>query len=272
MFAFNATDPKISASCVIPAFNAAETIGRALDSVLRTPGIGEVIVIDDGSTDDTALRVEVLAQDAIIPVRLIRQKNAGVSAARNTGMAAASEGLDWITFLDADDEMLPKAITSKYDFLAGCPDPDGVDAVHGSFVRGDSGDVGHFAETMARVDPDGIGRAGGLPGGVVSYIFRREALLASGGFRAELTMFEDFELILRLIASDARVIGCSVPGFRRHYIPNSLTRGTAPGKRLRIERQFLDIAAQDRLMSRKEIMRRLLRNRVRQLYHIVTGH
>ena len=101
---------------------------------------------------DTALRVEALAQDAVIPVRLIQQKNGGASAARNTGIDAASEGLDWIIFLDADDEMLPEAITSKQDFLAGSADPDVVDAVYGSYMRSDSGNVEHFAETMNLVD------------------------------------------------------------------------------------------------------------------------
>ncbi|MDC1348415.1 glycosyltransferase family 2 protein [Amylibacter sp.] len=261
----------IYASCVIPCYNAAETIHRALDSVLRTPGIGEVIVIDDGSSDDTALRVEALAQDATIPMRLIKQKNGGASAARNTGIAAASEGLDWITFLDADDEMLPEAITSKQDLLSGCADPNDVDAVYGSYMRSDSGNVEHFAETMNLVDPDSICLTGGFPGHVASYIFRRETLLASGGFRTELIMFEDIELILRLIADGARVIGCNIPGFNRHYIPNSLTRGCAGGKRLRIERQFLDIATKDQLMSRPEIFRRHLLNRTKQLFYFLTG-
>ena len=267
------TGPMTGTSCVIPAWNASATIARALASVLATPGIAEVIVVDDGSTDDTAALVEGVAATAPIPLRLIRQDNAGAAAARNTGMQAVT--LDWVTFLDADDEMLPEAIGGKAAHLATCPDPDGIDAVHGSFVRGDTGATGQFATTRDRVDPDGIGRAGnaagGFPGGVVSYVFRTRALQATGGFRAELTMFEDFELILRFIAGGARVVGCTVPGFHRHYTEGSLSRGTALAKRLRIERQFLAIASRDRLMSRPEIARRLLRNRARQLFHAMTG-
>jgi len=262
----------VSASCVIPAYNAAETIGRALESVFRTPGIKEVIVVDDGSSDDTAARVEALARNAPLPVRLIRQKNAGASTARNVGMAAVSESSYWITFLDADDEMLTEAITSKSAHLASCPDPESVDAVHGSFLRGGGERANQeFAETRDRVDPDGIGRVGGFPGGVPSYIFRREPLLITGGFRAELNMFEDFELVLRFIAKGARVVGCNVPGFHRNYTVGSLSRGAALPKRLRIERQFLSIAARDGLMSQSEITRRRLRNRARQLFHAVMG-
>ena len=257
-----------SASCVIPAYNATDTIGRALASVLATPGIDEVIVVDDGSGDDTAGQVEALANAAPLPVRLLRQENAGAAAARNAGTQAAT--LDWITFLDADDEMLPGAITGKAAHLATCPGLEGIDAVHGSFVRGDTGATGQFAVTRDHVNPDGIGRTGGLPGGVVSYVFRREALQATDGFRSELTMFEDFELILRFIAQGARVVGCNVPGFYRHYTPNSLSRGTALPQRLRIERQFLAIATRDHLMSGPEIARRRLHNRARQLFHTVT--
>lgn len=264
-----AKDPGISVSCVIPAYNASATIARALHSVLATPGIGEVIVVDDGSTDDTAARIKEIAVIAATPIQLIRQENAGAAAARNTGMQAVS--LDWVTFLDADDEMLPEAITGKAAHLATCPEPGTVDAVHGSFIRSDTGATGHFAVTTTWVDPDGIGRAGGFPGGVVSYIVRSKPLRATGGFRAELKMFEDFELILRFISEGARVVGCNVPGFHRYYTSNSLSRGTAIGKRLRIERQFLTIAARDRLMSRNEIARRLLRNRARQVYYAVTG-
>lgn len=257
----------ISASCVIPAWNAAETIDRALGSVLTTPGIGEVIVVDDGSLDDTSERVEAIARTSRIPLQLIRQKNEGASSARNTGMRAVS--LDWLTFLDADDEMLPGSIIDKAMHLATCRNPDTVDAVHGSFVRGDTGATVQFAESKTQVCPDGIGRPTGFPGGVVSYIFRRAPLLATGGFRQELQMFEDFELVLRFISLGSRVVGCGAPGFHRHYTQNSLSRGSAVQKRLKIERQFLGIAARDNLMSKNEIARRLLRNRSQQLYHIV---
>jgi len=146
---------------------------------------------------------------------------------------------------------------------------DVVDAVYGSFMRSDSGNVEHFAETMNLVNPDSICLTGGFPGGVHSYIFRRETLLASGGFRTEQIMFEDIELILRLITDGAWVIGSNIPGFHHHYIPTSLTRGCARGKRLRIERKFLDIATKDQLMSRLEIFRRHLLNRTKYLFYVL---
>jgi glycosyltransferase involved in cell wall biosynthesis len=104
-------------SVVIPTWNRAELLSRALDSVLaQTRSPEEIIVVDDGSTDDTASRVRTGYPE----VRLIEQPNAGVSAARNAGIRAASG--TWIAFLDSDDRWLPEKLALQLEALRANPE------------------------------------------------------------------------------------------------------------------------------------------------------
>ncbi len=104
-------------SVVMPAFNAAATIGAAVESVLgQTYGELELVVVDDGSTDGGAAIVEAHAG----PIRLVRQPNRGVASARNAGIAHASGEL--ITFCDADDVWFAEhlaALVELYDRAGG---------------------------------------------------------------------------------------------------------------------------------------------------------
>ena len=93
-------------SLVIAAYNAGEFIGRALASVAQqTRPADEVIVIDDGSQDDTAERVEEFKRHSSLNVVLQRQANKGLAATRNVG-ARSARG-DLVAFLDADDIIYP---------------------------------------------------------------------------------------------------------------------------------------------------------------------
>ena len=85
-------------SAIIPAFNAAETIGAAIESVLdQSYPVDEVVVVDDGSTDDTG----IVAARYGTSIRVVHTVNQGPALARNAGMKR-SRG-DWFAFLDADD-------------------------------------------------------------------------------------------------------------------------------------------------------------------------
>ena len=93
-------------SVVIPLYNKEASIKQSLMSVLsQSYQDFEVVIVDDGSTDNSVAKVEEI-QDSRI--RLIRQENGGPSKARNTGVKNAKG--EWILFLDADDEMLPEAL------------------------------------------------------------------------------------------------------------------------------------------------------------------
>jgi glycosyltransferase involved in cell wall biosynthesis len=130
-------------SVVIPLYNKERYIDRALRSILtQNVQTFEIIVIDDGSTDSGPAIVESYGDERI---RLIRQGNAGVSAARNRGIAEARH--DWIAFLDADDEWKPHFLET----IAG--------------LRDRFPDAGAYGAAFAVVMPNGESTAGGSPRG-----------------------------------------------------------------------------------------------------------
>ena len=104
-------------SVIIPTYNRADIIRASIDSVLtQTYGNVEVVVVDDGSRDDTRRVVESYGE----PVRYVYQANAGVSAARNTGFAHARG--EFIALLDSDDQFLPWKLDAQVRVLGANPD------------------------------------------------------------------------------------------------------------------------------------------------------
>lgn len=100
----------VTVSVIIPAYNAARFVPQAIRSALNQRGVPlEVIVIDDGSTDNTSQVLEEFGDS----IRVLRQANAGNIEARNQG-ARLARG-DWLAFLDADDDWLPDKLARQLD-------------------------------------------------------------------------------------------------------------------------------------------------------------
>jgi glycosyltransferase involved in cell wall biosynthesis len=181
-------------SVVIPAYNAARYVGQAVESVLaQTFDDLEVVVVDDGSTDDTA---EVLAALGD-PVRCIRQSNSGVSVARNTGVAE-SAGL-YVAFLDADDTWLPEKLAKQLAGLAA------VQRARMSYTAGLVTDQ-QLNPIEVRRPGAGISREsllveGNLVGvGSSTVLCERELFRRAGGFDPSLSQCADWDMWIRLAA------------------------------------------------------------------------
>lgn len=115
-----------SVSVIIPCYNAASFIGQTLDSVFGQEGVEpEVIVVDDGSTDDSA----AVIRSKYPRVTLIETPNQGPSAARNLGTSAASA--DLIQYLDADDLLAPGKLAAQATLLEST----GADVAYGDWIR-----------------------------------------------------------------------------------------------------------------------------------------
>ncbi len=176
---------------VITTFNHAHFLAEALASAeTQTHRPAAVIVVDDGSTDDPA---RVVAQ--FPGVQLIRQANQGLSAARNAGLRAAEA--DYVLFLDADDRLLPGAISAGLACFADFPE---CVFVYGAHRRIDGAGVPLGG---TRYEPAGTNGYLGLLGGNRiamhgTVLYRRDALLAAGGFDPGLRRCEDYDVYLRL--------------------------------------------------------------------------
>ena len=110
-------------SIVVPAYNYGHTLLRCLDSVLRQWQDGiEIIVVDDGSTDDTATVIGSLTIPEDRRFQYVRQENRGAAAARNHGLTL-SQG-EYVMLLDADDALLPGAVSAICSFLHSRSDAD----------------------------------------------------------------------------------------------------------------------------------------------------
>jgi len=113
----NKNKKKPLVTVIIPTYNRDWILKEAIESVLSQDFDDfELIVVDDGSTDNTESIIDEYAGDIIV----LRQDNHGVSAARNAGIACASGPL--IAFLDSDDVWLPQKLTSQVDFFKSNPD------------------------------------------------------------------------------------------------------------------------------------------------------
>ena len=137
---------QVKVSVVIPTYNGAAEVRRAIDSALAQSGCEvEVIPVNDGSTDDTASVLNSYGSR----IRAVHQKNSGPAATRNAGIAAATG--DWVAFLDHDDYWQPGKLAAQ---LAAA-DRTGADVIYTNAQN--FGDVNRVAELRSNPDemPEG---------------------------------------------------------------------------------------------------------------------
>ena len=181
-----------SVSIIITTFNHARFLADAIRSALaQTVPPLEVIVVDDGSTDDPAAVV------AGFPgVRMIRQHNQGLAAARNAGWRAAAG--DHVVFLDADDRLLPNALALNLQQLSRSPD---CALVFGGYrwIDVEGRPVGD-PEVPLAVGDNAYERflEGNCVGMHATVMYRRDVIDEVGGFEERLRACEDYDLYLRV--------------------------------------------------------------------------
>jgi glycosyltransferase involved in cell wall biosynthesis len=199
-------------SIVMPAYNSAASIGSAIESVLQqTRADFELIIIDDGSTDETASRVQPYLRDARIG--LFSQWNLGPATARNRGIASARG--EYVSFLDSDDLWLPPYLATMAETL----DADATAAVAytDAWVLDDASRRIRRVTAMSPWHPPAVPEE---PQDFLraliergNYVFagttiHRWMLEKVGAFRSDIDGVEDYELWLRIAAHGYRFVRC----------------------------------------------------------------
>jgi glycosyltransferase involved in cell wall biosynthesis len=196
----------MSIAVVIPAYNAAEFISDMLESVLRqTLPADEVLVIDDGSTDDTA----EIAESFGPPVRVFRRPNSRQGASRNFGVQQSE--CEWIAFMDADDLWKENKLERQMQELSSHPDADICYTGRVNFTQ--EGETIRFGQVVPAPPIEKFREE--LFRGVVflpsSAVVRRSTFLALGGFALHFTITEDWDMWLRLYHAGKKFASCQEP-------------------------------------------------------------
>src|SRR6476469_10430183 len=206
-------------SVVTPAYTVGPWIGQAMDSVLsQTEGRLEYVVVDDGSTDDTAAIVaERATRDPRL--RLIRTENGGSGRARNVGLTATTA--PFVAFLDGDDRWHPDFLRTALATFDAAPPHVGVTFSHTRVMLESGRLVGLRWQPAGLCDLDRLLVDHNPPHNGSSLVLRRSCFAEVGTFDAGLRSGVDFDMWLRIAAKSATP---AFQGLRRGHVDMRLMR------------------------------------------------
>ncbi|MDD5304238.1 MAG: glycosyltransferase family A protein [Elusimicrobia bacterium] len=226
-------------SVVVPVFNAGPYLKWAVDSLLAQGLAGlEIVVVDDGSTDGGIAAVERL------PVRVVRQKNKGEAAARNAGVRASTA--PFVTFLDADDIMVPGGLSARLDFLIAHPGESSAGGLPSRLIDERGMAAGEVFGRMSakysfpfRLSGSFYREGGFFPVSCSLYLYRREVFERVGLYDEALTAAPDCDFHFRLLKA-ASIPILPVPVFDRRIHGANLSLAGAGTRALSFRPEIID--------------------------------
>lgn len=202
-------------SVIIPVFNNQDSLERAVYSVIYEPLVSEVIIVDDGSTDNSLKIVKDLASKHEIVKLIVHplNQNKGATASRNLGLVNAKSV--WIQFLDADDELMDGKIREQ------------VASANSeiSFIVGNAIDCfedGHRHVRKFFRDP-WAGLISGKLGITSANLWNKKFLDKVGGWQESLTSSQEYDLMFRLLKENEKVGFCDMALTKIHRRKNSIS-------------------------------------------------
>jgi glycosyltransferase involved in cell wall biosynthesis len=223
----------IDVSIVIPNYNGARFLREAIDSALSQQGVRtEVIVVDDGSTDDSRAILESYGDQICV----IFQANRGAATARNTGLAAAKAA--YLKFLDSDDMLLPGALSQQYRFHQAASSTWGDRWINfGNCIRVDEkstlSDQLYYQDLAVNTEFGLLDLVSRSP--ITSKPLHQTHLLREvGGFTESLACNDEYDLHLRLYLAGTRFIfdGINAYAYRYHSGSGRLSQSRLKGAAL----------------------------------------
>ncbi len=190
---------------IMPCRNVTQYVDASVRSALMQEGVDlQLIAVDDGSTDGTIERLRALESAHPGAMHVITSGQSGACAARNAGLRHTDAPL--VRFLDADDALLPGALQRQGALMQRT----GADVVAGAYVKRYPDGRPEEVETPWTGDAwEGLVRT--RLGTTSANLFRREAVLAAGGWDESLRSSQDYELLFRMLKRGARVVVDETP-------------------------------------------------------------
>jgi len=211
-FFWKTDKPPLSLTIAIPCYNSSAFIAKAIESALsQTYENFEILILDDGSTDDS---IQVITSFEDSRIRILRQENSGIPKSRNRLLEEAQG--DYILWLDSDDALTPDVVVRHMAFAAAWPE---VAMFYAGLIRFDS-ESGQVIEELPYKNYFGdplllsrlfIANQLPMPGSMV----KRSVMLALGGFDESLSAAEDYDLWARIVGKNLSVM--HIGGFSCYY-------------------------------------------------------
>jgi glycosyltransferase involved in cell wall biosynthesis len=212
--------PSPAVAAIVPCHNARATLAATLESVLAQSSVGEIIVVDDGSSDGSL----ALARSFAPRVRVLTGPNRGVSAARNRGVAETTA--EWIQFVDADDLLTPGTVAQRLGTALSRE----ADVVICDWEEMDTdghplaGAPCRAVDWLALANDPELATATDVWAPPAAILYRRSLVERIGGFRTDLPVAEDARFLFDAATHGARFVPGRHVGARYRVTAGSLSR------------------------------------------------
>lgn len=257
-------------SVVIPCYNSAAFLARAVDSLLaQTLSPTEVILVDNGSTDGTWLLIEQYRSQYPTLVHTAREARRGAPHARNTGLEMAT--CEWVQFLDSDDELLPEKLATQIAAAKAAE----ADLVAGScFIYQWDGNTYTKRVSAVHETNPWMGLITSRLGRTTSNLYRRTALQAVNGWRTDLRSSQEYDLMFRLMQAGFKLACVAAPQAIIHVQENSIHKSKDVARSLEVTDTYLALRLRIRehLKNSGRLTPTLEQQLNTYLYHCIHNH